>query len=407
MSMPVIFRMAFRNIREHASKSLIVGTLLALGAMILVVGIAFINASETGIRATFSDVYTGDVFISGISTEGPVSLFGVTSPGGLAATPTIPDYPKVLEIIRSMPHVSGLSSLATGFGAIVRDEASPPSRERKSTVKPQDRFLFLFGIDAASYWNLFSQVEVINGERIKPGTQGIMISEKQLRDFSEWLGRPLAIGDRILIQGFSSFGMRLRELPIVGIYRLKEQGTAPDQMAYIDIESLRVMSGMTVGANETINLKPEETQMLATDDADSLFEEDVVVQQGSSSVIDVNAIAETISTSAQPDVLKADEGAWQFIVAKTDSPRNASKTIAALNAEFARQGLAVAAGNWQKAAGPYGQSVDVVRIVFAAAIIILSIVAVIIIMNTFVISVIERTSEIGTMRAIGAGKGFI
>lgn len=405
--MAVIFRMAFRNIREHASKSLIVGTLLALGAMILVTGIAFINASEAGIRATFSDVYTGDVFISGISTEGPVSLFGVTSPGGLAATPTIPEYPKVLEIVRSMPHIAGHSSLATGFGTIVRGDEAPPPGAKKSSVKPQDRFLFLFGIDPATYWNLFSEVEVIEGDRLKPGVQGLMISQTQLRNFSDWLGRPLGIGDRILVQGFSSFGMRLRELPIVGIYRLKEQGTAPEQMAYIDIESLRVMSGMTIGANEAITLRPEETQMLSMDNADALFEEDVVVQQSASGSIDVNAIAEAISKSAQPEVLKADEGAWQFIVAKTDSPRNAKRTIAALNAEFTRQGLAVTAGDWQKAAGPYGQSVDVVRIVFAAAIIILSIVAIIIIMNTFVISVIERTSEIGTMRAIGAGKGFI
>ena len=41
------------------------------------------------------------------------------------------------------------------------------------------------------------------------------------------------------------------------------------------------------------------------------------------------------------------------------------------------------------------------------AIIILAVVAVIIIMNTLVVSVIERTGEIGTMRALGAGKGFV
>ncbi|HBE45958.1 conserved membrane hypothetical protein [uncultured spirochete] len=406
--MAVILRMAFRNIREHKSKSLIIGILLALGALILVVGTAFIDASQAGIRSTFSDVYTGDIFISGISSEGPVSLFGVSSPGGLAATPIIPNYEKVLSIVKSTPHIAGHSSLATGFAQLTREDSTPQQANAlKSTIQSQDRFLFLFGVDAASYWNLFNQVEIVQGERLQPGQPGLMISESQRQKFSDWLGKPLSIGDTLLIQGFSSAGMRLRELPIVGIFQLKEQGASPEQLAYIDIESLRVMSGMTVGANEPIQLKPEETSMLSTDNADSLFGEDVTVTQGSSTGIDVNAIAAQIAQESAAKPLQADEGAWQFIVAKADSPRNVQRTIAALNASFAKEGIPVVAGDWQKAAGPYGQSIDVVRIVFAAAIIILSIVAIIIIMNTFVISVIERTSEIGTMRAIGAGKGFV
>jgi len=49
----------------------------------------------------------------------------------------------------------------------------------------------------------------------------------------------------------------------------------------------------------------------------------------------------------------------------------------------------------------------VAQIIFNIVIIILAIVAVIIIINTLVISVMERTPEIGTMRALGAQKPFI
>jgi len=98
--MLVIFKMAFRNIRQHRSKSIIIGILLAMGSMVLVLGTAFINATQEGVRSSFSDVYTGDIFISGISPDGPVSLFGVTSTSGIAETPIIPDYEKVVEIVR-------------------------------------------------------------------------------------------------------------------------------------------------------------------------------------------------------------------------------------------------------------------------------------------------------------------
>jgi putative ABC transport system permease protein len=405
--MSVILRMAVRNIREHRSKSLIIGILLAVGTLTLVVGTAFINASEVGIRSTFSDVYTGDIFISGTSSDGSVSLFGVTSPGGMAQTPTIPDYEKVISIVKSTPHLAKTSSLATGFAQVTREDSATSEKASQGKIQPQDRFLFLFGVDSASYWDLFDAIDIVSGKKLQPGQPGLMISEGQMAKFSEWLGKPLSIGDTILIQGFSTIGFRLRELPIVGVFRLKEQGASPEQLAYIDIESLRVMSGMTVGANEPIQLKPEETNMLSTDNPDALFGEDLLVTSETSKSLDVNAIAAEISKPGAVNPLQADEGAWQFIVGKVDSPRNISRTIVSLNQSFAKEGIQAVAGNWQTASGPYGQSVDVVRIVFAVAIIILSIVAIIIIMNTFLISVIERTSEIGTMRAIGAGKGFV
>jgi putative ABC transport system permease protein len=47
------------------------------------------------------------------------------------------------------------------------------------------------------------------------------------------------------------------------------------------------------------------------------------------------------------------------------------------------------------------------KIVFNVLIFIVAVVAVIIIMNTLVISVTERIGEIGTMRAIGARKSFV
>ena len=452
--MPVTLKMALRNVREHKSKSLIIGILLMVGAFVIVLGNAFMDASKAGIRTSFTENYTGDVFVSGVSEDGNVSLFGVMSAGGMAPTPTIPDYEKVFAKVTSMPKVAKASGMATGYGIVTKqanndedstdttqantqpgapsqsssaastamatasqDSTSTNASNTTSTSNPQDmmekmmpnmRFLFLFGIDASNYWDVFNSVQLSTGSRLKPGESGIILNEKYLDSISKSIGRPLHLGDNLVIQGMSSMGMKIREVPIVGTYVQRDEGSMPEQLAFIDINTLRVLAGMTVGANEAIKLSAENTNMLSAENPDELFSSDLVVSPTTSSgfneaKLQAQLADKTVSMKAN----EADTGAWQFIVIRTKRPSDSGSVIKELNDYFKKEGIAAVAGDWQKAAGPYGQSVDVLRIVFSVAISILFIVAIIIIMNTFVISVIERTGEIGTMRAIGADKGFI
>ena len=98
---------------------------------------------------------------------------------------------------------------------------------------------------------------------------------------------------------------------------------------------------------------------------------------------------------------------WEYLLLKTDSQRSAARVIAELNLWFSENGIQARAYDWKAAAGPFSTTADVIRIVFNIAIILVAIVAIIIMTNTLVINVVERTAEIGTMRALGAHKGFI
>lgn len=69
--------------------------------------------------------------------------------------------------------------------------------------------------------------------------------------------------------------------------------------------------------------------------------------------------------------------------------------------------LGIQAVDWVSAAGMLGQLMVVVRIVLYVAVSIIFLVALVIINNTMVMATMDRVGEIGTMRAIGAQRGFV
>ena len=392
--MPVLIRIAFRNLLEHRSKTLIIGTLLALGVIILIVGNAFMDTAERGVKEGFTDNFTGDVFISGKATNGTVSLFGVQAAGGQETTPTLPYYDRIIGKLSSMPQVADKASQITGFGL-----ATIANSEEQT-------FALLFGIEPGEYRRIFDQAKIVDGHFLEPGEEGIVITKGALERVNKQLKQELKVGDRIMLTGMGSMGFKIRSVPIVGLVEYKNGSEASDFITYVDVNTARILQGLTLGNDADTQVSDSQKALLAQSSEDEMFGSGEVVE--ASSAAPARPVEPVVAAPAAPVVQSvADTGAWQFILVKLKHPSQTPKVVAELNQWFATEGIDAQAGGWKMAAGPFSQSIDVVRIIFDIAIIIVSIVAIIIMMNTLVISVIERTGEIGTMRALGAQRGFV
>lgn len=398
--MPVLIRIAFRNLFEHKSKSLIIGIIIALGVLILVIGNSLMDTATLGIEKAFINNYTGHVMITGLS-EGAISLFGIQSPGQTETVPILPRYPEIYSFVAEHPAVSSITSQITGYALIKVEEFL----EVDSTV-----VTLLFGIEPDSYRKTFDNLEIIEGEYLRPDQKGILISQSTLERLNEEMGTEIGAGDPILLSSFGGTAFKIREVPITGVFKAKESSEGMDMVSYIDAQTLRALKSMTVSSLSDLP-DTEDLFLLQTEDVYSLFEDSFFVEETefeSSSLMEddlFGMLARETGGPAEP--ARIDSGAWEYILLRLENPGQTKRFLAELNLFFLTNGIDAKAGNWKAAAGPFATSADVVRIVFNAAVILVAIVAVIIIMNTLVISVIERTPEIGTMRALGAHKGFI
>jgi len=391
--MGTILKIALRNLTQHKVKSLIVGALITLGIMLTFIGNSLFESAAEGVKRGYSENFTGDVMIQAQS-EKKFSLFGSESFdfGGTGdTTPVIPQYDQVLNAVRSFPATDSFTSQVAGFAFLNLEEKG-------------QAFNLLFGVEPDSYFSTFHSIKILEGHLLAPGETGVMMSRKRLNQIQEQNKADLKLGDEILLNSFSDKGLKVRGVPLVGIYEYVVPTQALEVVSFVDVQTMRALNAMTVGSKDEVKVDAS-TQAALDMSTDDFFSDSSPTAAKAGAKVDLDNLLG--DKSVRNSLQTIDNGSWHNVLVRLKKGSDVEASIQSFNKTFADQGLKVKAVGWKEAAGTTAALTDVAKVIFNVVILILAFVAIIIIINTLVISVMERTSEIGTMRAVGAQKPFI
>ena len=413
--MGVIFKLAINNLRQQKTKTIIIGLFIAIGMMIVQVGNGFIESVNNGMEKDFRANYTADIIVSAPIPDGVfMDLFGITDLANVMEVKQIPALPDVKAAEKIISETSGIlqkSNIVTTQGILMETD--------EFLLEDQDMMkipvFYMFAGEADAYFKMFPNQKITEGRYPAPGTNEILVDERLKKNFYEYYKSEMQLNQTIYISGVSMQTL-IREAKIVGFYNQPDENSAMYSIVYADPSLARAFADLTYGANFVQELPDEidfsisdasEDDLFGNDDdlfADSTFDDSFIA----SSDVDFDDILG--DTTLRDELNKTDDGAWHYILLRCEkgmSDVEIDAVIEDLNNKFAAAGVEAVARDWEGAAGTFTSSVESISSLFTVLIIILAIVVFIIIMNTMVISVLERTGEIGTMRAIGADKSFV
>jgi putative ABC transport system permease protein len=111
--------------------------------------------------------------------------------------------------------------------------------------------------------------------------------------------------------------------------------------------------------------------------------------------------------AAVQELLDAGSGAGVVVFRQRDAADDASAIAADLNARFARDGTNRVAYSWEQMGGPFIGGMLLTRFIARIMDLVMAVIVAAGVTNTALMSVFERTREIGTLRAVGARRGRI
>ncbi len=397
--MGVLFKIAYRNLREHKVKTLIIGSIIALGLLVLVVGNSVLDTATAGIQANYTENYTGHVIVAADSVESPALTPDAAILGDQGAA-ILPEYQEAISFLESYPGVSAVNPVITGMATVQIDGEG-------------FGFMQFYGVDPDRYLEFFpNNIELIDGQFLSADQEGVVLSEMTRSMLEESAAREIEVGDSILLTSQNAIsGTKIREVEIVGIFRFLNASTQLQVISFVDLNNVRVLNGMTAITDLDSELTDGERSLLGEVSEDDLFGGSILDESADAAGGDGFAVADFDSilgdVSIRSELSAVDENAWHYLLLKLDNEGQITQTVRALNDEFDSTGMELIAFEWLDGAGTIASLTYGLKTVFNFLILLVAVVAVIIIMNTLVISVTERIPEIGTMRAIGAQKRFV
>lgn len=403
--MKLILKLAWRNIWRHKGKSLVIGFILFLGSILMTIGNGIINGMEIGYRKNIANSFTGDLII--ISSEEDTNNVFMRIAGSPLSI--IDNYPQVEEILKQREKIDQFLPANTGIGQILTSDSDPG-------------YIGLIGVDIKKYLEFFpNSVNITEGQIFNQGERGIIITEMareeifQSSDFwtiskkgklvkdklteeAKDLGENLSIKDELILMGLNKSRTATDiKIPVTGIYKYPSLNKLWGIYCIIDIESYREANNIISNIDDKITLTGEDADMLMDDDLDNMFLDENVDQK-----------EETVTLkNINKKIIKNPASAYSIIYVRLKNKNDLNKSITNLNQIFKENKISAKAVSWKDSIGHIGNMAVFIKAALNTFIIFIFFVAIIVIMNTLSMTAMERVSEIGMMRAIGAKKSFL
>ena len=232
------------------------------------------------------------------------------------------------------------------------------------------------------------------------------------------------VGDVITLRAFTRTGyIKSANIKIYGTYRFQglESSALASAFNLMDIMTFRDLFGYMTREKleelKEIKQRVGVTDVAADDAEEALFGGDGEVEAavkdhaGFDEFADVDLKGTVIDGKVMQDSkftqADIDNGLALNAAIVIEDADKLPQTLAAVEQAIAKNGLGLQVADWKSAAGIVGQLITLMRALLYVAIFIIFLVAIVIINNTMVMATMERTMEIGTMRAIGGQRRFV
>jgi len=389
----------------------------------MTVGNAVTKGAKQSLQENLVNRMTGHLILVNAQEE-TQSLFFT---GSAISLKLIPNYPTIKQVLKEQVIVDHVVPMNRGAAMLLNEDGAPLSMEEVD----DDSGTTLFGVEFEDYQQMFQHnVTAVEGSLLKNGERGILLSEKQRQKIYEqqhiWVipqraplieehlppealaaKDRLRVTDNLVLMGLSGESLESDiRVPVKGIVRLNNLNGIW-RHSFIDIESFRQCFGYLTAEHTLAALPDEHSTLLTNTDEEELFASDDQVEAMGVEAerYDVAAMQQQTQRSDHP--LDTDKGAYQFVVVKLKRGVSQTEGAEQLRQVLAEAQVSVKILTWQQAAAGVTQFAALTQGILVVFVLFIFFVAAIVMMNTLSMAAIERTSEIGMMRAIGARKGFV
>ena len=390
----MLLKLAFKSIISRRS-SLVIILFITFAVCLFCLANAVFDSTEQGVQTNFIASFTGD-FIIRPKSNIQQSLFGDETPitGDLTNLNTIVPFSDISKTLQELPEISGFTGQVSG-AAVMENEAG-------SKKTP----LYVFGLEGEEYLSLMKSIHIIKGKPYAPGERGVMLCSRLASQLK------FDVGDTVQFVVADGPNYRIRAAQISAIFEYDIYNEIFSSFVLADPVTARSLFNITeVYSADSYELSEEVTNLFSENndfaDFDDIFSQ---AEDLDSAFImeDSKSPEESSEENSEGNSIDNYRGtAWNYIIVRLENGKDAGRVMKKLSRIFKKNNWPVQVADWRHAAGSTALYLFWMRTIFNIGIIIVLSAGFIIVNNTLVINILDRSREIGTLRAIGAKKRFI